>query len=96
MRIAGIRFINALPLIYGLEKNPLHQIFLETPSVCYKKLLNREVDLALIPIFGTQLLPRFKLFGDSGSPLKVARRAFSCFARRHPIKSEMSLPIPHH
>lgn len=54
MRIAAIRYINALPLIYGLQKNPTVQLILDTPAECYEKLVNGEVDAALIPAFGTQ------------------------------------------
>jgi chorismate dehydratase len=84
MRIAGIRFINALPLIYGLEKNPLHQIFLETPSVCYKKLLNREVDLALIPIFGTQTSLSIQAFRGLGIAAESCTESVFLFCKKTP------------
>ena len=55
MKIAAIRYINTLPLIYGMELNPDLELIFDTPARCYEKLLNDEVDVALIPIIGTQL-----------------------------------------
>jgi chorismate dehydratase len=57
VRIAAIRFINALPLIYGLQKNSSHELFFETPSSCYKKLIDGDVDVALVPVLATQMHP---------------------------------------
>jgi chorismate dehydratase len=55
MRIAAIRYINTLPLVFGMELNPDLDLTLDTPSRCYNRLLRDEVDVALIPIIGTQL-----------------------------------------
>jgi chorismate dehydratase len=55
MRIAAIRYINTLPLVYGMELNPDLELAFDTPARCYKRLLQNEVDVALIPIIGTQL-----------------------------------------
>jgi predicted solute-binding protein len=55
MRIAAIRYINALPLIFGMEHNPDVELVLDTPSQCFEKLIRKEVDVAMIPIVGTQL-----------------------------------------
>jgi chorismate dehydratase len=55
MRIAAIRYINTLPLIYGFDSWPGIDLVLDTPSGCYQRLIQHEVDVALIPIIGTQL-----------------------------------------
>jgi len=55
MRVAAIRYINTLPLIYGMEDNPAVNLILDTPAGCYKKLIGNEVDVALIPVIGTQM-----------------------------------------
>lgn len=60
MRVAGIRYINALPLIYGLRKDPSVDLTLDAPSVCYQKLISGDVDVALIPVFGTQINPEIR------------------------------------
>jgi chorismate dehydratase len=57
MRVAAIRYINTLPLIYGLEKNPAVDLIFDTPARCYQKLISDEVDAALIPVVGTQMNP---------------------------------------
>jgi chorismate dehydratase len=84
MRIAGIRFINALPLIYGLEKNPAHQLVLETPSVCYRKLLKKEVDLALIPVFGTQTADSILAIRGLGIAAESCTESVFLFCKRTP------------
>jgi chorismate dehydratase len=55
MRVAAIHYINSLPLVSGLQKNPAVTLHLDTPAVCYQKLVRQEVDVALIPIWGTQM-----------------------------------------
>lgn len=60
MRIAAIRFINSLPLIYGLEKDRSNEIVYDTPLRCYRRLVDGEVDVALIPVFGTQTAPSIR------------------------------------
>lgn len=57
MRIAAIRYINALPLIYGLRGNPSVELLMDTPSGCNGRLIRGEVDLGLIPIVGLQTHP---------------------------------------
>jgi chorismate dehydratase len=55
MRIAAIRYINTLPLIFGLQQSHHHDLIFDSPSACFRKLIANEVDVALIPIWGTQL-----------------------------------------
>jgi len=55
MRIAAIRYINTLPLIFGLQNRNDHDLILDTPSACFHKLISNEVDVALIPVWGTQM-----------------------------------------
>jgi chorismate dehydratase len=57
MRIAAIRYINTLPLIFGLQNRNDHDLILDTPSACFRKLISNEVDVALIPVWGTQMHP---------------------------------------
>ena len=55
MRIAAIRYINTLPLIYGMDSHPDLKLTFDTPSRCYRMLMDDEVDVALVPILGTQM-----------------------------------------
>jgi chorismate dehydratase len=66
MRIAAIRYINTLPLVYGMELNPDLELTFDTPARCYEKLLQDEVDVALIPIIGTQLNPEIRAIKGLG------------------------------
>lgn len=53
IRIAAVSYYNTLPLIYGILHSGLLNNFelqLEVPSVCARKLKEKEVDLALVPI----------------------------------------------
>lgn len=66
MRVAAIRYINALPLIYGLRSDPSVQLLLDAPSACYRRLVAGEVDVALIPVFGTQTDPGIRALKGLG------------------------------
>ena len=66
MQIAGIRYINALPLIFGLQHRNDHHLILDTPSACFRKLIANEVDVALIPVLGTQMHPDVRAIPDLG------------------------------
>jgi chorismate dehydratase len=66
MRIAAIRYINTLPLIFGLQNRNDHDLILDTPSACFRKLISNEVDVALIPVWGTQLQADVHAIPDLG------------------------------
>ena len=66
MQIAGIRYINALPLIFGLQHRHDHKLILDTPSACFRQLIANEVDVALIPVLGTQMHPDVRAIPDLG------------------------------
>lgn len=54
IRISAVSYLNTIPFIYGIEKNPelLSQIELskDIPSECARKLMSNEVDLGLVPV----------------------------------------------
>ena len=66
MRIAAIRYINALPLIFGLQQHHDHDLIFDTPSGCFRKLISNEADVALIPVLGTQMHPDVRAIRDLG------------------------------
>ena len=66
MRIAAIQYINTLPLIFGLQSRTDHDLILDTPSACFRKLISNEVDVALIPVWGTQMQPEVRAIPDLG------------------------------
>ena len=77
MRIAAVRYINALPLIFGLRKNPAVTLSYETPSDCYEKLIRAEVDVGLIPVIGTQTNPTIR--GVRGLGIASSERSESVY-----------------
>jgi predicted solute-binding protein len=66
MRVAAIHYLNTLPLIHGLRNNADHELILDTPSSCFKRLIDKEVDVALIPVFGTQIHPDVRAISGIG------------------------------
>ena len=53
VRIAAVSYLNTLPFVYGLKQSQLVDTInlnLDYPAVCADKLVNDEVDLALVPI----------------------------------------------
>lgn len=52
LKVSAVQYLNTKPIIYGIEKEPANirfNISYDIPSVCSQKLLQKEVDLALIP-----------------------------------------------
>jgi chorismate dehydratase len=92
MRIAAIRYINALPLIFGLRKQSSIDLRMDTPSGCLTQLLNGTVDIALIPVFGTQLYP--DLFAVPRVGIAAAQRTESVFVfARKPLSQLQSILV---
>ena len=53
IRISAVSYLNTIPFIYGLKQSQLIDnidLQLDYPSVCADKLINNEVDLALVPV----------------------------------------------
>jgi chorismate dehydratase len=82
LRVGGVSFINTLPLIYGLEDHPDVQLLLDTPSVCYKKLIAREVDVALIPVMGLQYNDSIRALKGLGIAAVNRTESIYLFARK--------------
>ena len=51
MKVCSISYLNSIPFVYGLENSDIGvDLSLEIPSVCGQKLIENEVDLALLPV----------------------------------------------
>lgn len=58
IKVSAVSYLNAKPLIYGLEHSDIINeidFTLDIPSLCADKLLNNEVDIGLVPV---AILPR--------------------------------------
>jgi chorismate dehydratase len=82
MRIAAIQYINALPLIFGLKRDPSVELVLDTPSGCYNRLIQRSVDLALIPLIGTQTNSNIRALKGLGIAARNRTESVFVFARK--------------
>ena len=49
VRLGAVAYLNARPLVYGLERDPRFELRYDIPSECARLLHAREIDLGLIP-----------------------------------------------
>ena len=80
LRIGSVSFLNAKPLIYGLEEAPGIELHLDVPSRLLDGLIDARFDVALLPVIDYQRLPGLRLLtsggiGSDGATLTV--RIFS-------------------
>ena len=53
IKISVVSYLNTLPFIYGLKQSKLINSYIlemHYPSICAQKLINNEVDIALVPV----------------------------------------------
>jgi len=53
IKISAVSYLNTLPFLYGIKNYTAFNNYIfeqDVPSMCAKKLINNEVDIALIPI----------------------------------------------
>lgn len=103
LRLSAVSYLNTKPFIYGIYRSDLADLIdlsLDIPSVCAKKLLSGEVDLALTPVAVIPELPQAYLvsnycIGASGKvktvcvfsekPLSEIRRIYLDFHSRSSV-----------
>ena len=59
-KVSAVSYLNTLPFIYGLKTSELINsinLQLDYPAICADKLINSEVDIALVPI---TVIPKLK------------------------------------
>ena len=52
-KVSAVSYLNTVPFIYGLKSSKIYEdieLQLNYPSACAKKLINDEVDIALVPV----------------------------------------------
>lgn len=89
-RIASVSFLNARPLIHGLESDPRVRLMLDVPSKLLELLRTNQADVALLPVIDYQRLENLTVIpaggiGSDGATLTV--RIFS----RVPVPQVKSL-----
>ena len=66
LRIGSVSFLNAKPLIYGLEEADQLELHLDIPSRLLDGLLEARFDVALLPVIDYQRLPGLRLLTSGG------------------------------
>ena len=89
-RIASVSFLNARPLIHGLDRDPQVKLLLDVPSKLLDLLRTHQADVALLPVIDYQRLENLTIIpaggiGSDGATLTV--RIFS----RVPVPQVKSL-----
>jgi chorismate dehydratase len=90
IRVASVSYLNARPLIEGLDRNPQVSLALDVPSGLLDRLRSGDADVALLPVIDYQRLGGLTIvpaggIGSDGTTLTV--RIFS----RVPIEQIRSL-----
>src|SRR3954462_13342611 len=66
LRIGSVSFLNAKPLIYGLERAADLELGLDVPSRLLDDLRAGRFDVALLPVIDYQRMPGLKLLTCGG------------------------------
>src|SRR5207244_4403284 len=85
VRLGAVGYLNARPLVYGLEAQPQFEIRYDIPSECARLLHEGRIDLGLIPSIEHLRGPRS--YGIVPGPAVVSRgsvASVALFTRREP------------
>jgi chorismate dehydratase len=66
LRVGSVSFLNAKPLIYGLDSNDNLELELDVPSKLLDGLVEERYDVALLPVIDYQRLPGLRLLTAGG------------------------------
>lgn len=66
LRVGSVSFLNAKPLIYGLENDPSVELSLEVPSALLEGMRQRRYDVALLPVIDHQRMEGLRLLTSGG------------------------------
>src|SRR5256885_451163 len=66
LRIGSVSFLNAKPLIYGLDRDASIKLSLDVPSRLLDGLLDERYDVALLPVIDQQRMPGLRLLTAGG------------------------------
>lgn len=67
LKISAVSYLNTLPFLYGIKNSGLTEKIVfeqDIPSVCASKLLNNEVDIALVPVAVIPLMKESYIISD--------------------------------
>jgi len=67
IKVSLVSYLNSKPFLYGLQHYPLKNdisISLDSPAVCAQKLLDKKVDIGLIPVAIIPQLNEYHIIGN--------------------------------
>jgi chorismate dehydratase len=98
IKVTAVSYLNTKPLIYGLIQHPVFEkIELQTdiPSVCADKLIQHEVDLALVPVAAIPKIKNPYLISDYCIGTEGAVKTVCIFAEQ-PIEKLTDIYLDFH
>ena len=66
-KLSAVSYLNTIPFIHGIKFSNISDFIdlqLDYPSVCAQKLINNEVDIALVPVVVLKDNPQFNIISD--------------------------------
>lgn len=67
IKISAVSYLNTLPFVYGIKNSGLLsgcELQLDIPSVCARKFIDKDVDVALVPAAALINIPEYKLLNE--------------------------------
>lgn len=64
LRISAVSYLNTLPFVNGIKNSGIlknYDLQLDIPSICARKFINKEVDVALVPVAALKNIKSYKL-----------------------------------
>jgi chorismate dehydratase len=85
LRVGSVSYLNAKPLIYGLEEEPTLKLCLDVPAKLLSRLQAEEIDVALLPVIDYQRLDNLRILTSGG---------IGCDGPTLTVRIFSSVPIP--
>jgi len=66
-KVSAVSYLNTIPFLYGLKQSKLMDtidLHLDYPAICADKLINDEVDIALVPVVVIPKLENYYIISD--------------------------------
>ena len=66
-QVSAVSYLNTIPFIHGIKSSNIYDsidLQLDYPSVCAQKLIDDEVDIALVPVVVLKDNPQFNIISD--------------------------------
>lgn len=67
IKVSAVSYTNTTPFIYGIKNTPLLdeiELSLDIPSTCAQKLIDRQVDVGLVPVAALLHIPGYQIISD--------------------------------